>query len=598
MFNRRRYGQSKDLLLEALRYDEEFIEAYMMLGDLYFESKRFEQSAEYYGKAIELKPTFFSGNYYNHSRALYRSGQYDQASKQIVEFMSYPMRNEVVAERAKVLKMNIDTAMSLKSKPVPFELKSAGDGVNGQWEEFHPSMTVDGGRMFFTRKEPIGERAGRPVLKEDIFYTEKDANGNWRTALNMGEPINTRAYNEGAQQVSPDGRLLFLTICNKEDGMGSCDIYYSELHGSTWSTPTNLKSPINSNKWDAQPSLSSDGKSLFFASNRLKGKGGMDIWMSEKVGDTWSKPVNLPFNTLGNELTPFIHSDGKTLYFGSNGIPGMGGYDLFVVKKNDKGRWGKPVNLGYPINTHGDEHGMMVDPKGEFAYMSADREEGKKLDIYTFPIHAAAKPKLVTYAVGKVTDAQSGKGIEARFELIDLESGDIVVQSMSDDVNGRFLVSIPADRDYALNVSREGYLFHSENFSLKGHDPSDHYELDVELQPTISGNKVVLNNVFFESGSYELLPCSKAELNKLANYMKEHADLGIEIGGHTDDVGSDVNNQKLSENRANAVVGYLVAQGVTASNLKAKGYGESSPIANNSTEKGRALNRRIEAKVL
>jgi len=599
LFNRKMYSNSEILLIEALEVDPEFIEVYMMMGDLNYELRDYEKSAENYGKAIEIKPTFFSGNYFNHSKALYRSGDYDLAKTQITEFLSYPMRNEVVGQRAKSLSNSIDTAIALKNKPVPFELTNLGPEINTEWEDFHPSLTVDGNRLYFTRKEAIGMQAGRQVLKEDIYYSERKNGGEWITALNLGEPVNNRFLNEGAQSVSPDGRILFLTVCNKEDGVGSCDLYFSERHGGKWGTPTNLKEPLNSKKWDAQPSMSSDGKTLYFTSSRPRGKGGMDIWMSEmdSLGN-WQKPVSLPFNTGGNELTSFIHTDGKTMYFGSDGLPGLGGFDIFVVKKKTDGSWGRPKNIGYPINTHKDEHGLIVEPQGTFAFMASDRSEENRTDLYSFPIHEAARPERVTYAAGKVVDDKTDRGLEAHFELIDLETFELVVQSNSDDVNGSFMVTLPTDRDYALNVTKRGYLFHSENFSLKGHSPEEHYELNVRLKKLSQGSAVVLNNIFFESGSFALLPRSKAELDKFAKYLKKSGGMRIEIGGFTDDVGSSVANQKLSEDRAKAVVTYLLGKGISESVLESKGYGESNPVADNGTEEGRAKNRRIEAKVL
>ncbi len=598
-FNRKMYSNSESLMREALEVDPEFVEAYMMLGDLHYEMRNYLESAENYGNAIQIKPIFFSGNYYNHSKALYRSGQYELAKKQIAEFLSYPSTNEEVNSRARALRNSIDTAIVLKSKPVPFKLKNLGPAVNTQWEDFHPSLTVDGNRLYFTRKEAVGIQGGRQVLKEDIYYSERKEGGEWIKALNLGEPVNNVFLNEGAQSVSPDGRMLFLTVCNKDDGVGSCDLYYSERHGGRWGTPTNLNTPLNSKKWDAQPSMSSDGKTLYFTSSRFRGKGGMDIWQSEMDSTgKWKRPISLPFNTGGNELTPFIHSDGKTMYFGSDGLPGLGGFDIFVVKKKADGSWGRPKNIGYPINTHKDEHGLIVEPQGSFAFMASDRSKENRTDLYSFPIHEAARPERVTYAAGKVVDNKTNQGLEAHFELIDLETFELVVQSNSDDVNGSFMVSLPANRDYALNVTKRGYLFHSENFSLKGQSPDEHYQLNVRLKKLSQGSSVVLNNIFFESGSFALLPRSKAELDKFAKFLKKAKDMRIEIGGFTDDVGSATANQKLSEDRAKAVMTYLVGKDISEQQLTSKGYGESNPVADNTTEAGRAKNRRIEAKVL
>ncbi len=599
-YARKEFGNAINLFKMALDKDPNFLDAMLVLGDISYDLKRFDKSAEYYQMQIDANPNFFSGTYMNLAKALYRNGDYEKAKGNIDKYLEFPARNEVAQRVARDMKVRIYRAAELKASPVPFDPKKL-DGVNSKWEDYHPSITVDGQTMLFTRKDSVGVVRGRTMLKEDLYYAKRDEKtGDWSQAMNFGTPINTKYFNEGAQCIAPDGQSMFITICNKDDGMGGCDLYYAEKHGNRWSEPKNLGRPVNSNKWDAQPSLSSDGRTLFFTSARPGGKGKMDIYMSRRDSlGKWSAPISLDINTEGSELTPFIHSDGRTFFFASDGIPGLGGFDLYVVKIDEDGNFGKPENLGYPINTNKDNHGMIVGPSGRYAYFSSEGEgQGSDLDLYSFELPEKLRAERVGYAKGKVIDLSTKKGIQAEFELIDLETGERILSSRSDDKDGSFLVSLPSHRNYALNVSKPGYLFYSENISLKDATESEPLLHDVELQPIEKGSKVVLNNVFFETASFELKNESRVELNKLARFLKKNPGVRIEIGGHTDDVGSDVNNQRLSENRARAVRDYVTGHGVEASRLTFKGYGESKPIASNKTEEGRAKNRRTEFMVI
>jgi outer membrane protein OmpA-like peptidoglycan-associated protein len=294
-----------------------------------------------------------------------------------------------------------------------------------------------------------------------------------------------------------------------------------------------------------------------------------------------------------------IHPDGKTLYFSSNGHPGLGGLDIFVSRKDEDGKWGEPQNLGYPINTKDDENSLLVSASGDIAYFASDREGGQGgLDLYKFKLYNEARPQMVTYAQGVVFDAKTKERLGARFELIDLESGEQVVESYSNPGNGEFLVSLPSGRDYALNVSREGYLFYSDNFTLSQESATAPKQLEVPLKRIEEGSSVVLNNVFFDVDQYKLKPQSKVELDKLIEFLKLNPELRIEISGHTDNVGTDEANKVLSQNRAQSVVDYLLENGISKDRLSAKGFGESKPIASNDNEEGRAKNRRTEFEVI
>ncbi|MDP6909861.1 MAG: OmpA family protein, partial [Flavobacteriales bacterium] len=344
-------------------------------------------------------------------------------------------------------------------------------------------------------------------------------------------------------------------------------------------------------------------KTLYFASNRADGEGGTDIWITHLAPNgEWTLPRNLgeTINTPHAEETPFIHPDGKTLYFTSDGHVGLGQKDIFVTRKDADGNWSSPINLGYPINTWKDEMGLFVSASGETAYFSSDREGGfGKLDLYSFQLYEKVRPEKVTYVKGRIKDKVFGKPISARLQLIDLATSEVIVESASDKITGNFLVTLPVNHDYALNVSKDGFLFYSEHFSLSQNENENRpYTLNVDLQPIKFGEKVVLKNIFFETASYSLLPESKVELDKLVGFLDNNPSINIEIGGHTDNIGKPEDNQSLSENRAKTVREYLIAHGIDADRTEHHGYGESQPIDTNDTSTGRANNRRTEFKVL
>ena len=434
---------------------------------------------------------------------------------------------------------------------------------------------------------------------QEDFYISHMTDTGWAMRQPLGEPINSR-LNEGAQSLSADGKVMFFTACNRPDGMGRCDIYRSDKLHSGWSNPANVGPPVDSRNWEAQPSISADGKTLWFVSNRPGGQGNMDIWYSHFENGRWSIPVNAgsKINTPGNEMSPFIHNDDQTLYFSSDGHPGYGGFDLFITRKQADSTWSEPLNLGYPINTYNDEIGLFVNAEGDKGYFSTDREEGRGKDIYSFMLYDSIRPHFVTYMKGKVYDAANKRPLRAHILLVDLQKNEVVMDAMSGK-DGYFLVCIPTNRDYALNVSRDGYLFYSDHFPLKGvHRIEKPYIKDVPLKPIRVGEVMVLKNIFFEFDSYELKPESISELEYLRDLLVKNPGLRIEIGGHTDSKGSNQYNMELSKQRARVVYQYLIDHGINKSRLTYKGYGETRPVSSNATEEGRAANRRTEIRII
>ncbi|MCK5692459.1 MAG: OmpA family protein, partial [Bacteroidales bacterium] len=436
-------------------------------------------------------------------------------------------------------------------------------------------------------------------LHEDFFYSTQGESG-WEPRLNAGVPLNT-PDNEGAQSLTADGRTLWFTACNRRSGQGMCDLYYSTWEGDKWSSPKNAGSPINSRYSEKHPSISADGRTLYFTSNRPGGKGSYDIWMSERTEDNWSDPVNLgdSVNTPDLEQSPFIHPDQQSLYFSSTGWPGMGQGDLFLTRLIRESGWTIPENLGYPINTHDDDIGLSLNARGDRAYFASNRGEGTDTDIYSFEMPVELRPVPVSYMTGRVHDSRNMRGIKAVLQLIDLDTEEAVMELESQAGEGDFLLSLPTDRDYALNVSADGYLFYSDHFTFTGlHTQTKPFRRDVPLEKVRVGSVVVLQNIFYATGSYQLEPASRVELKRVYDFLQLNPAVGVEISGHTDNTGTPELNQSLSEQRAQSVVDYLVNKGIETRRLKAAGYGETQAVADNELEEGRAQNRRTELKIL
>ncbi len=598
-----KYEEAEKFILSALKEEENFIEAYLLQGDLYSDWKKYAQASQAYKKAISIDPGFFPRINYVVGNLERAEGNFKEAAIYYEKFIANEKNNkELIDEVGKALK-EVKYAIYLMDNPVPFNPKNLGPNVNTQYAEYHPSLTADEQVLVITRLEPSGPGAcNTPNGKTEDFYFSIKTDSGWSKMQNMGSPLNTKC-NEGAQCISPDGRYMFFTACNRPDGLGSCDLYWAENIGGHWTQPKNMGSPVNTSAWESQPSFSSDGKTLYFISNRKGGYGRSDIYKTVlQENGTWSNPINLgpEINTENDENSPFIHPDDQTLYFASNGHMGMGGYDIFFSRKDKKGKFGAPQNIGYPINTHKDERSLVINSAGNRAYFASNTLEGYgDFDIFVFELYEKARPIPVTFMQGIVSSFDTKKPLEARFELIDLETGETIASANSDKISGEFLVCIPTDRNYALNVAKDGYLFYSDNFSLKGVFTADEpFRKNVELRQIKAGEVVVLNNIFFDTNSKELKLESTVELDKLVKLLKANNTLRIEVSGHTDNVGSKASNLTLSRDRAQSVVDYLIRKGIGKERLIAKGYADSQPIASNDTEEGRAKNRRTEFKVL
>lgn len=577
------------LLQKAIQADDRFSEAMEVLGDILRKQKKYVQAAQSYERVIQLRPRFIYQAWLALGISQFNQMKYTEARQNFKNYLASGQGAEESIAKAKDYIENCTFGIAAMSSPKPFTPVNLGRQVNSAADEYLPSITVDDSTLIYTRREHNNED----------FFISNMGDGGWRKSRPLDDNINTPEYNEGAGSISADGKDLYYTICGRPGVIGRCDIYVSHKQGYRWSNPKNLGPDVNTESWESQPSISADGQTLYFTSSRPGGYGGFDIWMTQKAGNNhWRRPVNLGpgINTKGNEISPFIHPDDETLYFSSDGLPGLGGKDLYFTRRTPGGEWGKPVNLGYPINTADDESTLVITANGKKGYFASDKLNGAGgFDLYSFDLYQDARPENVNFIKGNIADEDTRAKIDAKVEVIRLKDNKVIYSALSDRVSGDFLAGLPSGYDYAFHVSRQGYLFYSENFSLKDDPAKLTRSIAILLRKIAAGKKDVLRNVFFDTDSYVLKSESKAELDRLVLFMKINPGLKIEVSGHTDDQGSEKHNLVLSENRAKAVTIYLVSQGrIAISRLTYRGYGANQPLAPNTSYKGRALNRRTE----
>ncbi|MFL5789776.1 MAG: OmpA family protein [Flavisolibacter sp.] len=589
------YEMAINTFQKAIQLDPKYIEAYLSLAGVYGQLKNYDQSTLWYEKAFSLDSNYTSEFRLPYSINLAGNGNFEKALQTINALLSRSDLPEVTRKaatyRQKTYQFAVDFAKAHSNDHYLFAPKNLGSGINSFESEYFPSLPIDGKELIFTRR--------LNNFNEDFFISEKLNDSTWGPAVKLAGNINT-PQNEGAQNISQDGTWLVFTGCDRQDGFGGCDLYISYLTNNGWSQAINLGPRINTDQWESQPCLSPDKRDLYFASRRLGGYGGSDIYVSHLLPNgRWGEPENMGpgINTTGDESSPFIHADNQTLYFTSNSLPGYGEEDIFVTHKDQNGKWGTPQNLGYPINTISHEGTLFIAADGKTAYYASDRSDSKGgLDIYSFEMPEWTRPFKTLWVKGKVYDKKTSAGLPSAVELIDLATKRTITKVQTDET-GNYLITLPVGKDYALNVNRKGYLFYSENYSLKDKAPDSTYEKNIPLQPIEINASVILKNIFFDYNKYELKPESQVELDKLVQLMQDNLTMKILIEGHTDNIGSASDNLKLSENRAKAVMKYLISKNISANRLASKGLGASRPIADNQTESGRAQNRRTEIKV-
>ena len=596
--------------LKALDADAKTIEAMLSLGNLYNLTGKYQLAIDYFKKALSINPSFYPYAFFYLAESELRIGQYQSAHENLTQFLKLERIKPNVREAAQRMLANAAFGIEAVAHPQPFNPVNAGEGINTHFNEYFPAMSADGKQFIFTRGVISPEQPDRE--NEDFFVSWYKA-GAWQMAQNIRE-INSIG-NEGAPALSADGNIMFFTSCADEfgdygaqdrKGYGSCDIFYSQKINGKWTRPRNAGPNINTSSWETQPCFSSDGKTLYFIRGIVRSGGGreQDIW-SSTIGDDGrfqpavklSDVINTPFK----EESVFIHPDNQTLYFSSEGHTGMGGLDIFMSRRGADGNWTKPINLGFPINTYNDENSLLVDPSGKLAFFASDRQGGMGgLDIYYFEVPGGLRPEPITYVKGKIYNSKNQQPLEANFELYDLQTQKLITKSLSEP-SGDFFVTLTSGKNYMVNVSKDGFLFYSGNFSLLNlkADVTKPYLIDIPLDPIDTGYVVELKNVFFDVNKWDLKSESTAELDKLILLLNKNPKLRIEISGHTDNSGDRKANFTLSSNRAKAVFDYLISKGkIDPSRLTYKGYANTKPLVANSSPENMARNRRTEFKVI
>lgn len=606
---------------KALAKDPQFWEAHLYAAGFAEELGDYELAIEHYKGAIAINPNHSpSGATYFFLGANQQAvGDYAGAIKSMQQYQTYRNASPELLSKASIIIESCDFALHSMETGTVFEPINIGPGINTADPEYFPTITVDGKTILFTRRIEDGRVEGPIPEQEDFYVSQLGDNNIWGKAVPMPDNVNT-VLNEGAPTISADGRTLIFVGCPDitgrdygigRTGKGSCDLFVTKKLGSRWTNPINLPGNVNSYHWETQPSISSDGKTMYFIRGiRGRNSNDSDIYMARLQEDgTWGTPERLPntINTPMQEESVLIHPDGRTLYFASRGHVGMGGSDLFMSRMDEDGNWGTPENLGYPINTKFDENSLMVSPDGEIGFFASNREGGfGDLDIYYFVMPEHLRPTKTLYFEGLVFDIDTREPLKGQFQLIDLETGKEIIFSEADPVTGEFMVSLPLNRDYALNVTYPGYAFFSQNFNMKNPEGLEAVHMDVPMVPINTEKPILLANVFFDLNKSTLRKESYVELNKLVDFMNQNPSIKIEIGGHTDSRGH--NNDVLSNDRAKAVYDYAVSKGIDASRMKYKGYGSSQPVytdayinglsTDKEKEKAHQANRRTEYKII
>ena len=611
------------LLIEAIRIDETYAAAYLMLADI--NNSRSEKAqdpgqalqyrnraVDYYKKAADNCPSV--DNYrasYEVGKRYYISKDYKNAQIYIDKFIANSKPSQLRPEAEQISK-HVKTYNDLLANPVPFNPVKV-KGINTTDDEFLPLISPDGEIAFFTHRYNLKNDMGTFQRTDEFTMAERTSKNSalietFGSIKSMPAPFNDKNNNQGAVSVTIDNNHLYVTICENKQ---FCDIWVSDYVDGEWTALKNLGGAINGRRsWESQPSISSDGKTIYFSSIRPGNLGfdlddessqTSDIWMSKMGADgNWKPAVNLGnvINTSGSEKSPFIHSDSQTLYFSSDGRDGIGGYDIYYSKMTSDGKWTEPKNIGYPINTDGDELGFIVSTFGKKAYFSSNKLQGSEgWDIYSFDLYEEARPKEIAIFKGEIKDNQGEAIQDAKVEIKDVKTNRIT-EGMVDKMTGKYAVAISVqkpDDELIMTVKKKEYAFTSEYIKIKEIKKEEPVIVNFEVKPVEVGATVKLNNIYFASTEALFEKSSLVVLDNFLEYLQENPQIKISIYGHTDNDWKDITNQILSEKRVKAVSDYLILMGLDINRIvSTRGYGETKPIATNDTPEGRALNRRTE----
>lgn len=642
-----KYGAALEHYLKAQKFNPQSSYVNYQIGICYLNTAEKFKSLAYFQNSFELNPKAFDDIHYYLGRGHHLDMNWDEAMKNYRAYKRSvnPKRDpHIIAEIDKKI-IECESGKELVKTPARVWIDNMGTQVNSPFPDYGMILTADASEIFFTSRRSNTTGGKKDIFDdhyfEDVYTSNKHSSKEWTTARNIGDPINTKGH-DAAVALSPDGSKMVVYIDDKGDG----NLYESVRDGEIWSKPKAFNKVINSKFHEASAWYTPDGRQLFFISERPLGRDkepkDRDIyvatWDDEK--DDWGNVERLPdhINSEYDEDGIFVHPDGKTIYFSSKGHNSMGGYDVFKAVKQEDGSWSKPINLGYPINTPDDDVFFTVAANGRDAYITSYREDGVgDKDLYKItllgpkkeplmrgenillanettpiqrgdfqPIVEAGGSKLMILK-GIVRDDETKQPLRAKIELVDNEKNEVIAEFTSDGQSGRYLVSLPAGKDYGIAVKADGYLFHSVNFNMIDKDGYSEERLDIDLKKVKVGSNIALRNVFFDLDRFSLRDQSIIELNRLVALLNEYPNIKIEISGHTDSRGSAAHNKTLSKNRAKAVVDYLVSKGINKNRLTFEGYGYDLPAVTDqeiakmtrTTDKEAAhqQNRRTEFKI-
>ncbi|MDL2251248.1 OmpA family protein [Odoribacter sp. OttesenSCG-928-J03] len=573
LYGKGEFSTALEKLEKASGYDD-FAELYFLRADIYNRLKNCEQEVYYIKKGLALDSVKFSAYYFILGDYHFEKSNYAAAATFYAQYLKHDKR----LNKAYIAKRQLENCA--------FALKALQEGqkqetelfISAQNDVYWPSLDISGKTILYTS---LFDGVENIVLRKD--------------GIDHLLNINT-GQNEGTQSLTADGQMLYFTGCGLPDSRGRCDIYVSyRLADSLWSRPINLGGPVNTDSWEAQPAISQDGTKLYFASNRPGGKGKSDIWFSrlmhrgEDGRQYWSQPENLDFNTPGDEMAPFLYYDNRTLFFSSDGYPGMGGMDIYKVDLTDDT---PPQNIGITVNTNKNEMGFVVDAGGKKGYFTSERE-GKK-SIYSYTLEEDVKCTELSYMYFEVTDESGVAILPDKLLVQSYNSNDTLAFYNLIGADTEMLSAFSSDNTILISVLKRGYLLYSDTLNTGVARYDSPLKKTIVLKKIREGVSLVLNGVFFDVDAYTLKSESMDELEQLLEFLNNNPEVKIEISGHTDNSGSDEYNRQLSENRAFEVYKYLFVHRIHKDRMTYKGYGKSKPLDSNATEEGRARNRRTE----
>lgn len=595
-------------ILRSLNDKEEYpiVNYYLALIYIYKPDNNFALAEQYLKKVIDACPDEIPEAYFHLGKLAYTTNQKCDAINYFKKFLTYQGDFDTLLTEAKMLMEWSEEICKLINNPVPFNPKLV-KGISSQLDDYLVSLSPDNEIAYYTRKTKDYQISGyksEPAFQEKFYYSYRIADNVFDNGKEMPYPFN-RNENEGGATITGNNKELIYTVCKMVTSPRqyyNCDLYSSKNIKGYWTDIVPLERVNRPDTWESMPSVTADGRELYFVSNRPGGVGGYDIYKSFKdENGEWSEPINVGehINTPGDEKSPFIHTDTRTLYFSSNGRPGVGGYDIYYVKLNDNNEKPEVKNIGYPINTENDEIGFIVSIDGKYGYFSSNNMKNESMggmDFYYFSLYNEAKPEEVLLVKGNIKSEDTTKPIKATVQIKSMESKHITFIPVDED--GDYVASLLKNEDYLLTIKGEDIVYQSTYVAAKDSITAPVIKLEMEVQPIEVGKHYRLHNIYFAFNSADILANSQKVLDEFIVFLNDHPTLQIGIEGHTDNVGSDEFNLILSENRAKAVYNYLVNNGIDANRLQYKGFGESSPIATNETEEGRAMNRRTEFVIL